>query len=99
MLKLNVQTLMQNVKSVVSPEPVKMSRGVAYLYNALYIPFLTGKTVLIKDIDYSRFDMQDVFAFDQYFEKECEAQYECINGLSQLFCKAIPVSQTAKAFF
>jgi hypothetical protein len=46
-----------------------LSEGARYLYDALYLPMLAGKEVTFGELDYARFDRDDLISIHEFHEK------------------------------
>ena len=93
--------LIKNLRAVPSKKPdkhlkelEKLSPGAAYLYRKVIIPKLDGKTVNTKELDMSKFELEDIETVCDYYSHRISVNrkankplfilHETITGLPAL---------------
>ena len=68
MMKINISTLMKELSCVPEYKHDK-SNGYSYLYQNLYIPFINGNNVVLDNINFDMFTLNDVQSMaDDYYD-------------------------------
>ncbi len=67
MLKLNVNCFMRLLTGTEAYiPPIENMKGVKYLYDNLHTPLESGEQMLIRDVDFNAFTLEDFEEFENY---------------------------------
>ena len=69
MPKLNVKAMMESISGLEPYIPaIENSNGVKYLYDRIYTPLLNGGALMMSDIDFMSFSLEDIQEFEEYYD-------------------------------
>ena len=70
MPKLNVQAMMKAIAELEAYIPViEKSNGVKYLYDRIYTQMSNNGPLLLRDIDFLAFTLEDIEEFEDYYDR------------------------------
>jgi hypothetical protein len=98
-LEMDIGQLTENLTNVKQAEPPELSDGVRYLMDTVYYPLLWERPLTIGDIDFERFDHEEVRAFTSYINNNVLAKQEQAEAIYRLFSKYRPKAAARRAFF
>jgi hypothetical protein len=95
-MTIQVDTLLQQLSA--APESQLILPSVSdYAMNHILQPLRNGETVLFENLDFSKFDWEDIEDMMNRLEV-MEQTRQRLEGINQVFCSAVPVSVTKRAF-
>lgn len=92
--QISVTKLRENLKSCkrAKATPDFESEGQKYLFKAFVKKLMSGKPVLFGDLDYSKFDMDDIFYVSQDYDGFIEKPINFHRAVSHIEQTAQPVN-------
>lgn len=95
---VDLNTLRRKLTEALPEDTVNASEVNPYLLNEVFCPLLAGKELCYGDIDYSKFDADDVRVVARY----CETRNDIIDMLQNLvgnIIKAVPAACSSRTFY
>ena len=96
-MKIDIERLTQALSDVKAAETVSTGEVNAYLLNEVIRPLLQGVTLCYGDVDYSRFDIDDLRVAARYCENIGDMSYR-LRGVIDNIAKARAKPCARRAF-
>ena len=96
-MQVDLNALQRKLKEALPEDTVDASEVNPYLLNEVFRPLLAGKELCYGDIDYSKFDADDLQVIARY----CQTRNHVIEVLKNLvgnIIKAVPGACSSRAF-
>ena len=79
-------------------EPPAPAEGVnPYLLEKILLPYMNGESILLRDIDYSAFDVEDIEPLAEYHDELAQAGYK-LEQLTKTVQNLPPAAKKSRAF-
>jgi hypothetical protein len=99
MREADVSLLVQNLRQAEALKPKELSKGVRYLLEHLYAPLMADQTVMIGDIDFTRFTHAESWDFAAYINGDVAPREAQGAALFSVFSRACPRALRRSTFF
>ena len=79
-------------------EPPAPAEGVnPYLLEKILLPYMNGESILLRDIDYSAFDVEDIEPLAEYHDELAQAGYK-LEQLTKTVQNLPPIAKKSRTF-
>ena len=96
-MKLDLKLLSMRF-SQTKDEPPAPTEGVnPYLLEKILLPCMNGESILLRDIDYSAFDVEDIEPLAEYHDELAQARYK-LEQLTKTVRNLPPIAKKSHAF-
>lgn len=96
-MKLDLKLLSMRF-SQTKDEPPAPTDGVnPYLLEKILLPCMNGESILLRDIDYSAFDVEDIEPLAEYHDELARARYK-LEQLTKTVQNLPPAAKKSRAF-
>ena len=96
-MKLDLKLLSMRF-SQTKDEPPAPTEGVnPYLLEKILLPCMNGESILLRDIDYSAFDVEDIEPLAEYHDELAQARYK-LEQLTKTVQNLPPAAQKSRTF-
>lgn len=96
-MKLDLKLLSMRF-SQTKDEPPAPTEGVnPYLLEKILLPCMNGESILLRDIDYSAFDVEDIEPLAEYHDELARARYK-LEQLTKTVQNLPPAVKKSRAF-
>ena len=96
-MKLDLKLLSMRF-SQTKDEPPAPTDGVnPYLLEKILLPCMNGESILLRDIDYSAFDVEDIEPLAEYHDELAQARYK-LEQLTKTVRNLPPAAKKSRAF-
>ena len=96
-MKLDLKLLSMRF-SQTKDEPPAPTEGVnPYLLEKILLPRMNGESILLRDIDYSAFDVEDIEPLAEYHDELAQARYK-LERLTKTVRNLPPAAKKSRAF-
>ena len=96
-MKLDLKLLSMRF-SQTKDEPPAPTEGVnPYLLEKILLPCMNGESILLRDIDYSAFDVEDIKPLAEYHDELAQARYK-LEQLTKTVRNLPPAAKKSRVF-
>lgn len=97
MQKLNVKRFVEAISGLENyVPPIEAKKGVQYLYDVLYTKALNGEAIKLADIDFSAFTIEDMEAFEDYFDNTICGRNRTVDTITGGLKRTPPAASKAR---
>ena len=96
-MKINLQAFCRSLNAAEERETVPFTQCNSYLIEHIIRPYLSSKKILVRDIDFERFDLDDVHDLYHIFEERDRVEWK-LRQLAERAWKLQPQARTVRSF-
>ncbi len=96
-MKLDLKLLSMRLSQVKDEPPVPTDGVNSYLLEKILLPCMNGGSVLLRDIDYGAFEVEDVDALEEYYDELSRAGGQ-LGQLMETVRNCPPEARKARQF-
>ena len=95
MMQVDVTRLMAGVQKVPHFNMPDMDMGTSYLFNQVYSRLAAGETVALSGLDFSAFEEDDIYTFEDLYENVIERNNLQANDIARTLRRIAPTDRVA----
>ena len=99
LFEVDIKKLVKKLKNSEEAESVGLSAGAQYLLEQVYRTLVMESPLTVGEVDFSKFDYEDVQEFTGYFKHDLNSKTKKIESAHELFANYSPKVISQRAFF